>query len=352
MGNRLGNDLEFSLSAGNGEKMATKKVLITGGSGFIGTNLVESFLAAGHEILSIDIRKPQNHSHNKIFKRVDILDLSTLTKTFSRFAPKHVVHLAARTDLHEQKDIRGYSANIEGVENMVHAISSQPSVERCIFASTKLVCRTGYTPMSNDDYFSNTLYGQSKILSEKIVKNSTTMQCYWCIVRPSSIWGPWCCLPHIPYGKFFKMIAQRRYFHPGHIDPPKSFGYVGNTVFQIETLLNAPSHEINQKVFYLADYDILRIRDWADMISLKLGNRKLRTLPAPFIYVIAWAGDLMKFFGMKEPPFSSFRLSNMRTDTTGIPLEPTKRITGPLPYSLDMGIEEMIMWLRKHDLIH
>lgn len=35
--------------------LLVKKILITGGSGFIGTNLVESFLAAGHKVLNIDI---------------------------------------------------------------------------------------------------------------------------------------------------------------------------------------------------------------------------------------------------------------------------------------------------------
>jgi nucleoside-diphosphate-sugar epimerase len=326
--------------------MATKRVIVTGGSGFIGTNLVESFLTAGHEILSIDIREPQSHRHDKVFRRVDIRDISALTETFSHFAPTHVVHLAARTDLHERKDIRGYSANIKGVENIVHAISGQPSVDRCIFASTKLVCPTDYMVKSTEDYCPDTLYGQSKVIGEKIVKNAAEMQCDWCIVRPTSIWGPWC---YIPYGKFFHMVKKRHYFHPGGINPPKSFGYVGNTVFQIEKLLEADEKQINRKVFYLSDYKIFTIKDWADTISMKWKNRKVKTIPQSVTRLLAWGGDLLKFCGVNEPPFSSFRLRNMWADTTGIPLDPIKQLANPLPYSMEQGVEETIAWFEKYE---
>lgn len=325
-----------------------KRVLITGGSGFIGTNMVKSFLAAGREVLNIDVKEPQDRNHNKVFKRADLLDLVSLKRVFNDFFPTHVVHLAARTDLHEKKDLEGYNANTKGVENIINAISCQPSVKRSIFTSTKLVCPTDYKPKSKDDYCPNTLYGESKVAGEAIVINSTVMQCDWCIVRPTSIWGPWA---NVPYGEFFMMIARGRYFHFGGLNPPKSFGYIGNVVFQIEKLLEAPREQIHRKVFYLSDYDVFTIKEWADVISQKLQKKKLRTTPEPIVYLLAWVGDLMKLCGIKDPPLSSFRLRNMKADTTGIPLESIKSVTGPLPYSMEQGVEETIAWFKKHDLI-
>ncbi|MHC4784339.1 MAG: NAD-dependent epimerase/dehydratase family protein [Planctomycetota bacterium] len=322
-----------------------KRVIVTGGSGFIGTNVVASFLSAGHAVLSLDKTEPQNREHDEVFKRVDLLDAAALTEAFESFAPTHVVHMAARTDLHEKTDLAGYSANIEGVQNMVRAVSGQASVVRAMFASTKLVCPTDYRPQSMDDYCPDTLYGRSKVEGEEIVKQSTTMHCAWCIVRPTSTWGPWSLLPHIPYGRFFQMIGRGRYFHPGRADPSKSFSYVGNAVFQMEKLLDAPREQIHRQVFYLSDYDEFTIRDWADAISLQMRGKKVWTMPEPMVRLAAWGGDLMKLCGYPEPPLSSFRLRNMRADTTGVPLEPTERVTGPLPYSMEQGVEATIAWL-------
>lgn len=326
-------------------------ILVTGGSGFIGTNLIESFLSAGHEVLNIDIKGPKNSEHYEVFKKIDILDRKSLSDIISDFMPEQVVHLAARTDLHEKKDLDGYSVNTLGVKNMVHAVSNQSSVKKCIFASTKLVCPTDYTPKSDNDYCPNTLYGKSKVVGEDIVKNSTTMKCDWCIIRPTSIWGPGSDSPNNPYGKFFKMVASGWYFHPGNINSQRSYGYVRNGVFQIIKLLEAPREQIHGKVFYMTDYDVFSIKDWANVISLKTRNKKVPVIPEPFVILLSWCGDLMKLCGIKEPPFSTFRLRNMRADTTGVPMEPIKQITGPLPYSMEQGVEETIEWFKNQGLI-
>ena len=45
-----------------------KKILITGGSGFIGTNMVDYYINNGIEIINVDIVKPLNSSHNLNWK--------------------------------------------------------------------------------------------------------------------------------------------------------------------------------------------------------------------------------------------------------------------------------------------
>ena len=318
------------------------RILVTGASGFIGTNLVESLLQKQHEVLNLDIQEPRHPDHHHVYCRADILDASAVCKLFDEFEPTHVVHLAARTDLDETVGLDGYRANTDGVRNVVDAVRKQPSVKRALFTSTKLVCPTDAKVVDENDYRPDTVYGKSKVLGERIVKQDLADWESWSIVRPTSIWGPWC---DIPYGRFFRIVKRGLYFHPGRVDPPRSFGYVGNAVYQIESLLQAPADEIHGHVFYLSDYEPFTIREWANAISMALRDRPAATIPEPLVRLLAWCGDLLKACGVREPPITSFRLRNMRAVTTGVPIDWTRRITGPLPFSMNAGVHETLLWL-------
>ena len=241
----------------------TMKVLITGGSGFIGTNLMAFYLSRGAEISNLDITTPQNPEHERYCKQVDLLDRERLRDEIHAFSPTHIFHMAARTDLDETRDINGYAANIQGVANLLATTKGLPGLERVIFASSLLVCKNGYQPQSETDYCPNTLYGESKVLAEKIVREAEDIPCPWVLVRPTFIWGPWF---GPPYREFFLTIAKGLYVHPGNICINQSLGFVGNTVYQLHKLMEAPVEKVHRKTFYLADYPPANMRLWADLI--------------------------------------------------------------------------------------
>ena len=322
-------------------------VLVTGGSGFIGTNLIQYLLSKNYQVMSIDEREPQNKDHLSVFKRVNILDLNLFRKTVQDFQPSHIVHLAARTDL-DGKTIDAYSANTKGVQNLISIINNEMSVKQVIFTSTKYVYSVGYHPKSEEDYCPDTLYGESKVFGEKLVRENTDLKCTWCILRPTSIWGPWFS---VPYRGFFIAVNKGYYFHPGKFSPLRSYGYVGNSVFQLEKVMQSSSEMIHRKTFYLTDYDEFTIRQWANMISNKLRGRSAFTVPESVIQLAAFAGDFLKKLGWKNPPMTSYRLHNMRQDTSGVPLAAIKQITGPIPYSMKQGVEETIAWMKQQCLI-
>ena len=51
------------------------RILITGGSGFIGTNVVDYYLSQGFDVLSVDKNKPKKIQHLKCYKEVNIEDI-------------------------------------------------------------------------------------------------------------------------------------------------------------------------------------------------------------------------------------------------------------------------------------
>jgi GlcNAc-P-P-Und epimerase len=321
-----------------------KRVLVTGGAGFIGANFVQHCLDSGCPVLSLDIKNPPNARHEERFRRVDILDRDLLSSTVADFAPDILVHLAARTDLDESVGLAGYSANTDGTRNVVEAALATPSVRRIMVASSKLVFRSGYHPRGDDDFCPNTLYGESKVVTEQVVREAPWGDKQWCIVRPTSIWGPWF---DIPYKGFFQAVMRRHYFHLGNIDPQRFFGYVGNAVHQMAVLLGASEQLFHRQTYYLADYEAVTVRAWAEEIADQLGHRRISTLPEVVVRGLALAGDLLKVLGVRNPPLSSFRLSNMRQDTTGFDLTSLAQLTGPLPFTLADGVAATTAWLQR-----
>jgi len=320
-----------------------RRVLVTGGSGFIGTNVVDAFLRDECVVLNVDIALPKTPTHAASWRQVDILDNASLRHAFVSFRPELVIHLAAKTVLDERTTLDHYAANIEGVQNVIDAVQAAGSVERTFFASSRLVCRLGYEPKSDTDYQPSTLYGQSKVRGEELVRAAPGRLGTWTILRPTGIWGPWF---GVPYRNFFNSIRAGRYVHPARRDSRKSYGYVENTVYQLQQLAACPPSDVHGRTFVIADYPPVSVQAWAESIQETLGAHPIRTVPVPLLRGAAIAGDVIERLGLGHAPLTSFRLnnlvSNMVYDTS-----PLETLVGPLPHTLAQGVERTVAWLNQ-----
>jgi nucleoside-diphosphate-sugar epimerase len=145
------------------------RILITGGSGFIGINLVEHYRSRGVPVLNLDAKPPRNPAHTGLWQACDILDGPGLLAQATAFQPTHLFHLAARTDLNGAS-LADYAANTEGTSRTIEAVTALPGLRRVIFASSRMVCRIGYQPRHDQDYCPSTPYGESKVDTERRVR--------------------------------------------------------------------------------------------------------------------------------------------------------------------------------------
>jgi nucleoside-diphosphate-sugar epimerase len=314
------------------------KVLVTGSSGFIGEALVRRLRAAGWEVAGLD--RGSGATSNYV---CSILDAARLNGIVQKFSPDALVHLAARTDLDEQTDLVGYAANIEGVQNVIAAVRLTPSIKRAIWTSSQLVCRVGYVPRDDNDYAADTMYGRSKIRTEQIVREEDGAGREWCLVRPTTVWGPGMS-PH--YQRFLRMIRRGQYFHVGNDPLWKSYSYIENIAFQYQRLLEAPAESIHRKTLYLADYEPIDLLAWCDAFQRAFGSRPIPHVPLAVARTFAYCGDAVNAIGVRNFPFNSFRLNNVLTQYR-FDTKATEAVCGPLPYSMEQGVAETAAWLRE-----
>jgi len=128
-------------------------VLVTGGAGFIGSNLIAELLNQNYRVVCVDnfddvyspLFKEENISpylqnKNFILERVDICDQKSLEAIFEREKPEYVIHLAAKVDTRDAVNLPYVyiKVNIEGTLNILE-LSKKYQVKNLVIASSSSV---------------------------------------------------------------------------------------------------------------------------------------------------------------------------------------------------------------------
>lgn len=318
------------------------RVLVTGGSGFIGTNLIDRLRVRQADILNLDLKEPLDRSHSSYWKKVDILDAESTTSTLRNFAPDVVIHLAARAECDENTTVEeGYRANTEGTANVLSAMR-QVSVRQAVITSSQFVCGPGRLPSNDTDYFPHTIYGRSKVITEQLTR-AANLDCTWTLIRPTNIWGPW----HLRYAKeFWKIASKGLYFHPAGKPVVRCYGYIGNILDQIEDILQAPASKVNRRTLYVGDPpdDIYR---WANAFCLALCGRKAPRIPRSILRTAGAIGDGISLLTGRPFYITSSRYTSMVSEYI-TPMEPTYELLGKPRRTLQEGIDASTTWVRSY----
>jgi nucleoside-diphosphate-sugar epimerase len=328
------------------ETLSGRQVLVTGGCGFIGLNLVAQLLAQGAIVTVVDLDSANWHNLPATVTQLkaDVLDRQSLAGTLA--AIEIVYHLAARTDI-DGRTVEDYRVNYLGAQNVIEACAEAGRTSRFVFYSTQLVVGLFNETRFIDEtepFRTKTAYGQSKIEGEKLViSDCSRLGLPYTIIRPTSVYGPW---GEAPYREFFRVIKRRRYFHVGRADNLVSWVYVKNLVDL--TILASLSPECQDQTYFGNDFHPYTMREIVDAVARYYGI-SVPTVPSGLVTILAYLGAIPKRLGV-DVPIYPFRLANIKANYC-YDIQKSAEIGFMPRYDLGAGVRETLDWYENRRLI-
>lgn len=288
-----------------------QKILVIGGSGFLGTRLINRLNHKNDNNISYCADLLKKNSKNYLY-----LDV-TEPKTFNCIFDKKIdviINLAAmhRDDV---KPISRYDeVNVQGARNVCEAARSN-NINQIIFTSS--VAIYGFAPPNTNEfgepnYFND--YGRTKYLAEQVYKDwhaEDPERRTLVIVRPTVIFGEG---NRGNVYNLFKQIASKKFVMIGNGKNKKSMAYVENVAAFIEYTLSFKSGIHIYNYIDKPDFDMNSLVSHVRNTLFKKNNVGIR-LPAFCGIAIGHLADICSKFLGKNLPISSIRMKKFMGTT-------------------------------------
>lgn len=255
-----------------------KHYLITGGSGFLGINLIRYLLALGHQVRSLDKEPFDYPEHDKIEAILgDIRDVAMVNNCMKDI--DIVVHCAAALPLYTEEEI--FTTDVDGTKNLLAAAKAE-NVKRFIhISSTAVYGIPDHHPLREDDKKDGVgPYGKAKILAEEACEEYRKGGMFVSIIRPKSFVGP----ERLGVFALFYDWAK-----DGHSFPMIGSGYNRYQLLDVEDLCQA--------IYLAATIDEQKAND-----TFNIGAKEFGTMREDYQAVLDKAGFGKKIVGLPAAP--------------------------------------------------
>lgn len=259
-----------------------ERILVTGGAGFIGSNLVEELVHRGQEVVVLDdLYLGEENNLSKVEDDIEFIQGSVVDKETVEEAMQgvdKVFHLAARSSspMHKENPAEGARVNIEGFVNVVEAAKKEEA-EKVVYASTSSMYGSVSPPHREEQSpLPSNLYTASKMSREKYAQAySYNNQMETTGLRFFSVFGP----HEKAKGKYanvvtqflWKMMDGERPVIWGEGEQERDFVYVEDVV---DALIKASEtrNELDGEIINVGRGDPVTFNEVVEALNEELGK--------------------------------------------------------------------------------
>jgi len=323
------------------------KALVTGGTGFIGSHLVEALLQRGIQVRCL-LRKASDWKWLKGLPIEmtfgDCRDQASLSEAVKGI--DQVFHLAGITKAVEERTY--FEINAFGTENLVRAcLENNPDLEKFIYLSSQAAagpCWDGGKKKESDLCEPVSPYGRSKRKGEEFALERAH-ELPLLILRPCAVYGP----RDRDVYPFFKILSNR--INPIFSSPEQhiSLCYVEDIIQAI--LLASNSKKSNGEIFFLSDGQDYRMDEIGDIFARAMEIHPFRVrVPGWFIFGVASFSELFSKLSGKPSLMNRGKVEEMVQKNWLCDITQAKNLLGFEPrVPLLEGIKLTYEWYRKEN---
>jgi len=337
--------------------MDSKRILITGANGFIGSFIVEEALASGYEVWAA-VRKSADlrYLQDKRIRFVDlpyhnsVLLMQEIARCKAEFGGWHyVVHNLGAT-----KALKSYhfeKINSLYTRNLVDALIGCDAVpQKFVLMSSLSVCgpfdENSSNPIPNNyQPKPNTKYGKSKLSAENYLKSQPRFP--YIILRPTGVYGP-------RDKDYFLMIKTIR----SGFDPAVGLRPQYLTFIYVEDLaraaLLAAASPVTDKSYYLSDGNLYQASHFRLIVQKILGIKRVISfkLPLVFVKVVSLLAQLWGRITNKPATLNGDKYKIMKQRNWNCSVAEAGRDLGFTPrFDLQKGLEASIRWYKEQNYL-
>lgn len=333
----------------------SKKILITGASGFIGSFLVETALSKGYEVWA-GIRKTSSKEYLKD-KRINFIELNFNDRqiireqlnlhfsTHNKF--DYIIHNAGATKCLQKEDF--YKINFHYTVNFIDSLTEANQIpEKFIFMSSLSVMGKGdethYTPFRlTDTPKPNTAYGKSKLKAETYLKKQSQLP--HIIFRPTGVYGP----REKDYLMMIKSVISGLDISAGSKPQHLTFIYVSDLA---EAIFEGIESDIINQTYFISDGNTYTDKEYSSLIKQILGKKFTLNLriPLPLLKVISVFCESITKLTHKPSTLNKDKYLIMSQRNWQCDTEPLfKDLKFTPKYDLQKGLQESIDWYKNNN---